>query len=207
MNYLKISVITLILCGMCLTLPISAQINKGLRTDVLIETSIYKISYNEVYEQPNWVEYKVRNIEKKTDRKGMDFYTNDSIHTSDSKDYYNNSWDKGHMAPAATFTDTPENLKLTFSYLNCSLQHYKLNRGEWRFLEAEERVWAQKFGKLEVRVDLHFSNGHIQLPTGGHIPTGYKKHIKFPKGDWKCFYFPNEVPTKDWQEYEVKHTH
>ena len=27
----------------------------------IIEGSIFKVSYNEQYEQPNWIEYKVRN--------------------------------------------------------------------------------------------------------------------------------------------------
>ena len=31
----------------------------------IIQGSIFKVSYNEQYEQPNWIEYKVRNIKKK----------------------------------------------------------------------------------------------------------------------------------------------
>ena len=73
----------------------------------------------------------------------MDFYTPKDVYTSDNEDYKNNVWDKGHMAPAAAFTDTKEKLKTTFSYLNCSLQFDKLNRGAWRELEAQERVWAK----------------------------------------------------------------
>ena len=40
----------------------------------IIEGSIFKVSYNEQYEQPNWIEYTVRNIEKNFDRKGLNFY-------------------------------------------------------------------------------------------------------------------------------------
>ena len=32
----------------------------------IIQGSIFKVSYNEQYEQPNWIEYKVRNIKKIT---------------------------------------------------------------------------------------------------------------------------------------------
>ena len=174
------------------------------RTDVRIKNNVFSVSYNETLEQPSWVEYEVRNITKKFDRGSMDFYTPKNVYTSDNEDYKNNVWDKGHMAPAAAFTDTKENLKTTFSYLNCSLQFDKLNRGAWRELEAQERAWAKQFGTLKVRIVLHFKPNHIVLPTGGHIPNGYWKHITFPNGNRECFYFPNSVPKKHWSEYEIQ---
>ena len=174
------------------------------RTDVRIKNNVFSVSYNETLEQPNCVEYEVRNITKKFDRGSMDFYTPKNVYTSDNEDYKNNVWDKGHMAPAAAFTDTKENLKTTFSYLNCSLQFDKLNRGAWRELEAQERAWAKQFGTLKVRIVLHFKPNHLVLPTGGHIPNGYWKHITFPNGNRECFYFPNSVPKKHWSEYEIQ---
>ena len=174
------------------------------RTDVRIKNNVFSVSYNETLEQPNWVEYEVRNITKKFDRGSMDFYTPKNVYTSDNNDYKNSVWDKGHMAPAAAFTETKENLKTTFSYLNCSLQFDKLNRGAWRELEAQERAWAKQFGTLKVRIVLHFKPNHIVLPTGGHIPNGYWKHITFPNGNRECFYFPNSVPKKHWSEYEIQ---
>tara|TARA_Y100000992_G_C21181987_1_gene451149 strand:- start:237 stop:860 length:624 start_codon:yes stop_codon:yes gene_type:complete len=172
------------------------------RTNVIIENEVFKVSYNETLEQPNWVEYDVRKITKVADRDGMDFYTVKDVYTSNSADYKNNVWDKGHMAPAAAFTDSYKNLKTTFSYLNCSLQFDKLNRGAWRELEAQERIWANKFGTLQIRVVLEFKEGHLVLPTGGHVPSGYFKYITFPNGTTKCYYFPNSTPTKHWSEYE-----
>ena len=67
---------------------------------LLVSNNIFQISYNEKYEQPNWVKYTVRDIVKNADRDGMQFYTVDSIYTSDDQDYYSNRWDRGHMAPA-----------------------------------------------------------------------------------------------------------
>ena len=68
------------------------------RTNVIIENEVFKVSYNETLEQPNWVEYDVRKITKVADRDGMDFYTVKDVYTSNSADYKNNVWDKGHMA-------------------------------------------------------------------------------------------------------------
>jgi len=172
--------------------------------NVLVKNNVFKVSYNETLEQPNWVEYSVRKITKVADRKGMDFHIVKGVYTSNSSDYKNNVWDKGHMAPAAAFTDSYDNLKTTFSYLNCSLQFDRLNRGAWRLLEQQERVWVNEFGTLKVKVVLEFKVNHLVLPTGGHVPSGYFKYIKFPNGGMKCYYFPNSNPTKNWREYKIK---
>jgi endonuclease G len=137
----------------------------------------------------------------------MDFYTEKGVHTSDANDYRANIYDKGHLAPAATFSDNMVNLKQTFSYLNCALQDQYLNRGEWRMLEEQERKWDDS-ENLKVKIDLVFEKGHKVLPTGGHVPTSMVKHIYFSKQKkWKCFDFPNSKPNKGWEEHEVKHIH
>lgn len=104
------------------------------REEVNINAGIYTVTYSEVLEQPLLVEYKVLCPNGNASRKGMNFYKNDSVLTSDNADYKSNVWDKGHMAPAADFNCTKEMLKQTFSYLNCALQHQDLNRGLWRLL-------------------------------------------------------------------------
>ena len=101
------------------------------RSEVIIENNVFKISYNENKEQPNWIEYTVKDFVKVADRGNMDFYLEDGVWTSNDADYYNNPWDKGHMAPAGSFTDSWSNLEQTFSFVNCALQKDNLNRGEW----------------------------------------------------------------------------
>lgn len=182
-----------------------AQVSEELRESLYIETPIYRVSYSETKEQPISLTYLSTNRPKNVDRGSMNFYTDDDIHTSDNADYYRNVWDKGHLAPAATFSDNLENLRMTFSYLNCALQNQYLNRGEWRLLEQEERVWDDN-EDLEVTIDVEFSDSI--LPTGATIPSRFIKHIKFIDTDvYKCYDFPNEKPTKDWEEYQVQHNH
>ena len=86
------------------------------REDLLIEGPIFTVSYNEILQQPNWIRYNVRSIVKNADRDGMRFYEVDSVITSDDDDYYDNPWDRGHLAPAGSFTDSYENLNATFSF-------------------------------------------------------------------------------------------
>jgi DNA/RNA endonuclease G (NUC1) len=170
---------------------------------LLVSTSIFEISYNEIYEQPNWVKYTVRDIVKNADRDGMNFYTVDSIYTSDNEDYYSNRWDRGHMAPAGSFNDSYENLYSTFTYLNVALQYDDLNRGAWVDLEEQVRNWADEYGDIDIEIYLEFDTDHIILETGAHVPSAFYKYVNFPDGSKKCYYFPNITPDKLWQEYEI----
>lgn len=174
------------------------------KENYLITASIFTVSYNEIYQQPNWITYQVRDIVKVADRGSKDFYEVDSVYTSNDADYYANVWDKGHLAPAGSFTDSVENLHATFSYLNCALQRDDLNRGEWAYLEAQAREWAKTYGTLDVRIDLFFDEGHEVLPTGAHVPTGFLKTITFPNQQQRCFYFSNEPPELPWEDYETQ---
>jgi endonuclease G len=132
----------------------------------------------------------------------MDFYKEPNIKTSDAEDYKANIYDKGHGAPAATFSDNKENLKQTFSYLNCILQDQYLNRGEWRLLEEQERKWDDS-ENLTVLITVHFDNPVRRIPTNAAIPSHLEKHIYFEKsGKWRCFVFLNQKPKFKWDQLE-----
>ena len=179
-------------------------IQQDLREEVLVETPIFTVIYSETKEQPIKLIYKSTDRPKNVDRGSMNFYTEDDYHTSDNKDYYRNVWDKGHIAPAATFSDSYDNLKQTFSYLNCALQNQYLNRGEWRLLEEQERKWDD-VQDLIVTVNIEFSDSI--LPTGANIPSRFIKCIEFTAdNNTKCYSFPNERPDMDWEDYEVPYT-
>ena len=182
---------------------ISKQLDRNKLDSILVTTNIFEISYNEIFEQPNWVKYIVRDIVKNADRDGMNFYTVDSIYTSDDNDYYSNRWDRGHMAPAGSFNDSYENLYSTFTYLNVALQYDDLNRGAWVDLEEQVRDWADEYGDIGVEIYLEFNSNHIILETGAHVPSGFYKYVNFPDETKKCYYFPNISPNKSWSEYEI----
>lgn len=175
-----------------------------LRDSVLIKRDIFTVMYSETLEQPLWVKYRANPIKKVADRKGMDFYKEKEYITSDNGDYKGTPYDKGHMAPAAHFTDSKERLRETFSYLNSALQRDRLNRGEWRLLEAEERKWAD-VQPLEVHIKVEFDTQPKKVEGGASIPKGFTKTVRFTKGDSvHIYYFPNEVPDKKWREYRIK---
>ena len=175
-----------------------------LRDSVYVKTDIYEVMYSETLEQPLWVKYQVQCTGPGASRKGMDFYTVKEYKTSDAKDYEYNEWDKGHMAPAADFNCTREMLYKTFSYLNCSLQHERLNRVHWRLLEDYERLLAYSEGPVNVEVKAYFDKTPRRVPGGAAIRSAYLKTIKTSKKVLK-FYFLNEAPKKaTFVDYQIK---
>jgi endonuclease G len=184
-------------------IPLSLFSQK-LREKVHIKSDIFEVIYSEVLEQPLYVKYRVLCPNGSASRSGMDFYTNDSVHTSDGADYFNNIYDKGHMAPAADFNCTKEMLYKTFSYLNCSLQNQYLNRTTWRLLEVRERLLANEHKNVTVEIICVFSKTSIKLSTGATVPDGYYKIIKYGNKVEK-YYFKNDKPsTMDYSKYLVK---
>lgn len=191
-----------ILTFFLLILTISTNAQK-LRDSVKVINNVFTVIYSEKLEQPLWLKYRSTNRPTKVNRGGMDFYTEKTIHTSDNEDYKNNIYDKGHLAPAATFSDNMENLKQTFSYLNSVLQNQYLNRGEWKLLEEQERKWDDN-ESLTVIIKIFFDKKPLVLPTGSSVPSFFQKHILFEKSQkWKCFVFLNEKPKFKWEQLEM----
>jgi len=185
-------------------LPLFVFAQKTLRDSIYIKTNMFEIVYSEKLQQPKFVRYTVQCPNGTASRKGMDFYTVDSILTSDNKDYVNNPYDKGHMAPAASFSCDRETLYKTFTYLNCSLQQENLNRTTWRLLEVRERELAKKHKVVIVEIRCVYSPKSVVLPTGATVPDGYYKTIKYGKTIEK-YYFKNEKPlSTDYNKYIIK---
>ena len=172
------------------------------RESVIVETEIFKLEYNEVLEQPIWVEYTVQCPLPGVDRGSMDFWEPDGVYTSDDDDYYANEWDKGHMAPAAAFNCTKDMLKLTFNFANSALQHESLNRGVWNHLEGFERNLAN-FYQVDVRIEIIFDENPQTVSGGASIPKSFRKILKFDDREI-VFEFPNENTSgTHWTDYLV----
>jgi endonuclease G len=170
---------------------------------IRVKNQVFEVLYSQNLEQPVWIKYRSTNRPTNVNRGAMDFYTEKTIKTSDALDYKANIYDKGHGAPAATFSDNMENLKQTFTYLNCILQDQYLNRGEWRLLEEQERKWDDS-ENLTVLIKVFFDKPVKRIPTNAAIPSHLQKHIYFEKQKkWRCFVFLNEKPKFKWDQLEM----
>jgi DNA/RNA endonuclease G (NUC1) len=175
-------------------------ITSSAQDTVRVKNNVFEVLYSQKLEQPLWLKYRSTNRPTNVNRGSMDFYVEKDIKTSDSKDYAKNIYDKGHLAPAASFSDNMENLKQTFSYLNCMLQDQYQNRGEWRLLEEQERKWDD-VEPLTVIIKVFFDENPKRVPTNAAIPSHMEKHIYFEKSKkWDCYVFLNEKPKFKWFE-------
>jgi DNA/RNA endonuclease G (NUC1) len=175
----------------------------SLGQNVRIKNDVFEVLYSQSLEQPLVIKYRSINRPTNVNRGAMDFYKEPTIKTSDADDYKANIYDKGHGAPAATFSDNMVNLKQTFSYLNCIMQDKYLNRGEWRMLEEQIRKWDDT-ENITVLIKTFFDNPVKKVATGAAIPSHLQKHIYFEKQKkWKCYVFLNEKPKFSWEELEM----
>jgi endonuclease G, mitochondrial len=178
--------------GVFLSSPLFSQ------DTIRVKNNVFEVLYSQSLEQPLMIKYRSTNRPTNVNRGSMDFYKEPNIKTSDADDYYKNIYDKGHGAPAATFSDNMENLKQTFSYLNSIMQDQYLNRGEWRLLEEQERKWDDT-ENLTIIIKTFFDNPVKRVPTGAAIPSHMQKHIYFEKSnEWRCYVFLNEKPKFKW---------
>jgi len=188
--------VLLVIVFIAMLLPTTAQ---GIR----IKNNVFEVFYSQELEQPLMIKYHSTNRPTKVNRGSMDFYKEPNIKTSNADDYKTNIYDKGHGAPAASFSDNMENLKQTFSYLNCLMQDQYLNRGEWRLLEEQERKWDDS-ENLTVLIKTFFDTPVKKVATGAAVPSYLQKHIYFEtQKKWKCYVFLNEKPKFHWDELEM----
>ena len=164
-----------------------------LRDSVYYTTPNFIINYSETLEGPRSIRYTVACPTGTASRSGMEFYTEKGVKTSDHKDYEANEWDKGHMAPAASFNCNRDMLFSTFTYVNSSLQQQSLNRGVWKKLEVRERELAAT-GDVKVFIRVEYGNNPTRVPTNTAIPVGYYKELKVGNKR-ECYYFKNIAPT------------
>jgi endonuclease G len=171
--------------------------------DIRVKNDVFEVLYSQSLEQPLIIKYRSLNRPTNVNRGAMDFYKEPNIKTSDAADYKSNIYDKGHGAPAASFSDNMVNLKQTFSYLNCIMQDQHLNRGEWRLLEEQIRKWDDT-EPITVLIKTFFDTPVKRVPTGAAIPSYLQKHVYFEKSNkWKCFVFLNQKPKFHWDELEM----
>ena len=169
----------------------------------LIQRDIFEVCYSTKKQQPLWLEYEVECPGGGFSRKSLNFKKDTQFAgvTSNNADYYKNVWDKGHLAPAADFNCSYEKLKATFSFLNCALQHEKLNRGPWKNLEKYERKLSTTY-KVSVRVVLEFDEQSLLLASGALVPSYFVKILSF-NNRVQAYRFPNisSVDYTSWEDY------
>lgn len=163
----------------------------------------YALSYNEDYEQVNWVAYILtrEELQQPWAERQDNFRPDPAIRTGSAtpSDYRGSGYDRGHMVPAADMAFDASAMDETFLMSNISPQARNFNQGIWRELEELTRDWAKKFGRLYVVSGPVLSEepkGYIGRDNEVAVPTAYFKvllDLDDPEQKGIAFLLDNEV--------------
>jgi endonuclease G len=122
-------------------------------TGQIVKHQFYSLSYNESYEQAEWVAYKLTANQIKSSKFKRPFFEKDKkVKTKSAhyKNYKNSGYDKGHLCPAGDRKFSKEAYNSTFLTSNISPQKHSFNSGIWNRLEQKTRYWATKYKGIYV---------------------------------------------------------
>ncbi len=122
-------------------------------TNTVVKHNYYTLSYNENYEQAEWVAYELKKeYVKNNDFKRPFFIEDTKVKTgsADWRNYKNSNYDKGHLCPAGDMEFSMLAYNDTFFTSNISPQDKQFNSGIWNRLEQKVRYWAVKYNGVYV---------------------------------------------------------
>ena len=120
-------------------------------TGAIVVHDHYMLSYDEPYEQAEWVAYLLKKSHLTyDDRKRPYFIEDPKVRTksADWRNYKGSGYDRGHLCPAGDRRFSGYAYNETFYTSNISPQNREFNAGIWNKLENKIRQWVKKEGTL-----------------------------------------------------------
>lgn len=172
----------------------------------------YTVSYNEKFEQANWVSYRLTKemldnpVCTRKDRFRMDPFI--VTGSAASSDYDDPNYVQGHLAPCADMLCSDVAMDESFFMSNISPQTKDFNNKIWKKLEEQVRDWADAYEELYVVVGPVLDEN--TFPTIGRrnvaVPERFFKVLLDNKGpDIKAigFIIPQEEHDGDFRDFAV----
>ncbi len=122
-------------------------------TNQIVHHKFLTLSYNEQYEQAEWVAYELKASHlSNTNRKRPYFIYDKKVKTKSAnyRNYKRSGYDRGHLCPAGDRKFSLEAYNETFFTSNVSPQKHDFNSGIWNRLEQKIRYWVSKDKQLYV---------------------------------------------------------
>jgi len=182
-----------------------------LHTDTIISHMGFDLGYNEQFEQASWVTYVLTRDEAESENvdRTENFRPDTSIRTGSAQlsDYRGSGFDRGHLAPAGDMRWNRTAMSESFLLSNMSPQSPSFNRGIWKKLEDQVRVWAIE------KDSLYIITGPVLEPVDSLIgesrvavPRYYFKvlvDLSPPDHSFIAFLLPNDRSDNDLYHYVV----
>lgn len=144
-------------------IPVSFMPNST--TGVVVSHNYYTLSYNEPFEQAEWVAYMLEKSHLTYDDRKRPYFIEDPKvkgKSADWRNYKGSGYDRGHLCPAGDRRFSKQAYNETFYTSNISPQDRAFNAGVWNRLELQVRQWAKMYNSVFV-------------VTGGVLENGLKE--------------------------------
>lgn len=122
-------------------------------TGQIVHHQGYSLSYNEPFEQAEWVAYELKKSQLSNNNFDRPYFEIDkAVKTGAAhwRNYKNSGYDRGHLCPAGDRTYNFDAFTETFLTSNISPQEHEFNAGIWNTLEQKVRYWANKYDGVFV---------------------------------------------------------
>lgn len=172
-------------------------------TGEVVHHEYFSLSYNEPFEQAEWVAYELKKRHLTyDDRKRPYFIEDPKVRTksADWKNYRGSGYDRGHLCPAGDRRFSEYAYNETFYTSNISPQDKDFNAGVWNRLEQQVRRWCKKYGDLIVVTGGVLEDGLWEIGEEDvDVPrTFYKIVLRKNRGETKVLAFL--IPAEESQE-------
>lgn len=168
-------------------------------TGEIVNHSFFTLSYNEPFEQAEWVAYVLDKSHLTYDDRKRPYFIEDPYVTSKSADWRNykeSGYDRGHLVPAGDRRFSLQAYNETFYTSNISPQDREFNSGIWNDLEKQTRRWAKHYGTLYIFTGGVLESGLEEIGDEDvDVPSTFYKIIVRKKGD-KIYSLSFLIPNK-----------
>ncbi len=179
-------------------------------TNNLVRHTYYSLSYNEKNEEANWVYYTLTDsmVLNGGGERSNKFKVDQLVATGSAKssDYTKSGYDRGHLCPAADMGFNTTAMEESFLMSNVCPQAPDFNRGIWKELETEVRLWAKKEHKLYVVTGPVFKDDKGTIGQDNVVVPGYFFKIIYDESDKPkiiAFVFPNRKSDRPLTDFAV----
>lgn len=176
----------------------------------IIRHTYYTLSYNEKFEQANWVYYTLTDsmVIAGGQERSNKFKIDVKVPTGSAKssDYTKSGYDRGHLCPAADMDFNLVAMEESFLMSNVCPQAPEFNRGIWKDLETEVRRWAKKEHKLYVVTGPVFKEDKGTIGQDDVLVPGSFFKIVFEDADHPrimAFVMPNRKSDRPLTDFAV----
>lgn len=178
------------------------------RTEQVIRHEGYTVSYNSDYKIANWVAYELTAEEAKSKKneRSNKFVPDPKVKgaTATNEDYTRTGYDRGHLAPAGDMKWSAKAMRESFYLSNICPQKPALNRGIWKELEEQSRLWANDYGPVWIVTGPVMTDNMKRLGKNRvGVPKSFYKVICYVSGtEYKAIAFI--LDNKDYKKTSLK---